>query len=261
MFAKEAIAARGAAAIDRISGHVRAARHLFVDWDGCLVRGDEPLPGAVAFMRRFGEKVVIVSNNSSDTPGDLSARLAREGVSFPSERILLAGDQALHYVRSTYGEGPIFLAAAERMHEHARTLGIRHDAERARAVVLLRDTSFSYETLTRAVNGLAAGLPLVVANTDRVHPGAGGTLIPETGALLAAIERCLDLSGKELVVIGKPGRALFELALQRTGAAPAEVVMLGDNPDTDVEGARRLGLGHVLVGGNGGLTLAALATL
>jgi len=52
-------------------------------------------------------------------------------------------------------------------------------------------------------------------------------------------------TGVEPEVIGKPGRALFDAAVKRTGAQRALVI--GDRLDTDIAGANAAGLASLLV--------------
>jgi 4-nitrophenyl phosphatase len=48
-------------------------------------------------------------------------------------------------------------------------------------------------------------------------------------------------------VIGKPEPAMFVAILEATGVAPAETVVVGDNPASDIVGARRAGCRSILV--------------
>ena len=54
-------------------------------------------------------------------------------------------------------------------------------------------------------------------------------------------------TGRKAIVMGKPQPLLFEMAMQRLGADPADCIMIGDRPDTDILGAQRLGLRTALV--------------
>jgi len=45
----------------------------------------------------------------------------------------------------------------------------------------------------------------------------------------------------------KPHPTIFEAALERLGASPAEAVMVGDSLEEDVEGARALGMRAILI--------------
>lgn len=53
------------------------------------------------------------------------------------------------------------------------------------------------------------------------------------------------ISGKEGVE--KPDPAIFNLALERSGVAPEHALYVGDHPRIDVEGARAVGMGAVLI--------------
>lgn len=55
------------------------------------------------------------------------------------------------------------------------------------------------------------------------------------------------------LVIGKPEPPLFELALSRMGLAAEDAGMVGDSVDSDIRGARRVGLTAVLFAPKGGL--------
>src|SRR5262249_14531124 len=165
---------------------LRPARHLFVDWDGCLVERGLLRRGAFQLLRRFGPRISILSNNSTDTPEGLSGFLARQGLELAPAQFFLAGDVTLRMVAARLGSAPVYLLANEAMHEHARALGLRPQSREARAVVLLRDTTFTFQKLERAANFVRAGRPLIVANPDTTHPRGTG-ISPETGALLAAL--------------------------------------------------------------------------
>ena len=47
----------------------------------------------------------------------------------------------------------------------------------------------------------------------------------------------------------KPDPRIFQAALDITGVRPEEAVFVGDNPGRDMEGARRVGMPHVLLAG------------
>jgi ribonucleotide monophosphatase NagD (HAD superfamily) len=66
-------------------------RGLLCDLDGCLVAGGRPLPGARALVAYARDRLIVVSNNSTDTPTTLAAKLARLNLPIAPERIVLAG--------------------------------------------------------------------------------------------------------------------------------------------------------------------------
>jgi putative hydrolase of the HAD superfamily len=60
-----------------------------------------------------------------------------------------------------------------------------------------------------------------------------------------------DVVSSGAVGVAKPGRAIFERALELAGAGPDEVVHVGDSLDNDVAGARSAGLRAILLQRNG----------
>jgi 4-nitrophenyl phosphatase len=227
---------------------VARARGLLLDWDGCVALGNRPARAAVRFLSEQRRRFAIVSNNSTHRPEDFAEILAHEGLDVPPERIVLAGTEALSRAQEV-GGSRVMVIGDGRMKALARNRGLNLVPDEADLVVLLRDPRFSYTRLERAANCLRAGARLIVANPDLTHPGAGGRIVPETGALLAALMACAGPAEVDLEIVGKPSPRLFQRALRALGMAPDEAVMIGDNPATDAAGAASTGLRCVLVSG------------
>src|SRR5690606_31968875 len=64
------------------------------------------------------------------------------------------------------------------------------------------------------------------------------------GSVIGMIQLATDI---DPVIIGKPDRAMFEVALQRLGTSAAHTLMIGDRLNTDIEGAYKYGLQTALV--------------
>lgn len=235
----------GASPLDLRVARMRAlldgAERILCDLDGCLISGSRVLPGVAAFVRHCSERLIIVSNNSTDTAVSLSQRLAACGLEIPPARIALAGEAALGLALRRVPSGRVRLLAGHGMRARARTLGLDPEAGAPEAVVLCRDATRAQ--LEAAMPLLASGLPLIVANPDLTHPGEDGPVI-ETGALLALLDVCVPQNRS--CVVGKPFGHLFRLALGPV--APEQAVMIGDNADTDIAGAERLGIPSIHVG-------------
>ena len=232
----------GLSAAGRLANHaaVAAANGILLDWDGCVVVGNRILPAARRLLTRHADKVAIVSNNSTHLPEQFTAFLARAGLAVPASRIILAGAEAVTWVAQAPDAGRVTLFGSPEMRSLARKLGVDLVRSDPDLVLLMRDMRFGYNQLARAASALKRGARLVVTNTDRTHPGVSGDIIPETGALLAALMTCVpDIVP---VVIGKPQPRLFERACSVLGVAQADALMIGDNADTDIAGAAAFGI-------------------
>lgn len=235
---------------------VEDAAGILLDWDGCVALDDVPHAAGLAFLHRYADKIAIVSNNSTLWPGDIQRILARRGIALPVERIVLAGHQAL---LKAAGLGlPTTVLGDLHMKALARELGVHQVSKNPQVLVLLRDTRFTYARLMLGVNALAGGARLIVANPDLSHPGPNGRIVPETGALLAALEACAPTHGTAMDIIGKPHPQMFQIASAALGLEAAQALMIGDNPATDIDGGRRLSMQAVLVRPGSSLSLSDL---
>ncbi len=229
---------------------------ILCDIDGCLLAGETVLAGARELVARFGARLVAVSNNSTDTPHTLGARLARLGLPIPADRIVLAGVTAVDRIAASSPGARLALCGTGHLAAYARTQGLRLVERDADIVLLTRDVDFTYGRLERVVGLLRSGSRLVVANIDATHPAADGGLVPETGALLGAITTCLP--GLTYEVVGKPEAPLFDIALGKARVRPDRAILIGDNPATDGAGAHRIGMAFAAIGRGGARDIAEL---
>lgn len=94
--------------------------------------------------------------------------------------------------------------------------------------------------------GIDRNLPMICANPDK-QVRVGGELLWCAGALAEVYE---DMGGT-VIYPGKPHPAIYQLALERLGAAAGDssrVLCIGDSPATDVRGARLQGFDSLYVG-------------
>lgn len=219
---------------------------ILCDLDGCLVASETVLPGARRLIDRAEGRLWICSNNSTDTPASLAGRLRRMGLAVAAERIVLAGTTALEaMIRRTPGARIAIHGPAE-LRRFAAAGGLVLDDENPQFVLLARDLEFSYAALNRLIRRLHSGARLVVANEDATHPGGDGFPVAETGALLAALAKCLPELRYES--FGKPEAAMYESIMTAARCSPHEILAIGDNPETDGRGAERFGIDCALIG-------------
>jgi HAD superfamily hydrolase (TIGR01450 family) len=236
------------------------ASGYLVDLDGTLISGRHAQPWGAALLHAVRDRFVIVSNDAEHTPEQLSRFLRSRGLKVWHEQIVVAGTAALDVVAREQPGARVLLLAGVALRTYARRLGLRLTDTGADIVVLSRDRRFSYVKLAAAVNAIRLGATLVATNPDRTHPGPEGSIVPETGALLAALLACVGPIVYR--IIGKPEPALFEAGLARLGTPPHDTVVIGDNDETDGLGARRLGMRFAkLEVGDGQATTARLMPL
>lgn len=217
-----------------------------IDLDGVVWLGTEPITGAadaVARLRRGGQHVLFVTNNSFATVAEQEAKLASFGIEAPGDVVtsaMVAAEQVAP------GERVVVLGGAGIVEAVRARGGLVVDHDDADVVLVGLDRQLTYDRLDRAARAVRGGARFVATNTDATYPTASG-LLPGGGAMVAAVEVA---AGVPPVVTGKPHPPAAAFIRSRLGA---EGIMVGDRPDTDGRFAGVLGyrFGLVLSGVTG----------
>jgi HAD superfamily hydrolase (TIGR01450 family) len=210
---------------------VATAQLVLCDLDGCLVSEGRAFPDTTDFVAACGNRLWIVSNNSTHTAATLCDELAALGLKVTEDRILLAGEQTLVLLAMRHPGARLALYGSDCLRERALALGLRLEEDHPDIMLLCRDMRFALPDLERLTAQIVRGGVFWVANTDRTHPGLDGSQKAETGALLAAVSAVLGPFNFES--IGKPNSHLGRIALERMGIAAQDAVFVGDRVDTD----------------------------
>ncbi len=224
-------------------------RALLLDMDGVLFQGESVLPGAAAFMAVIRQtRHAFVTNNPTLSAQAVASKLARLGLGHHDARLVVTSAAATaDYLAQLKPGFRYFAVGADGLHQALRQKG-RPDREQADFVVVGEGEGLDYRSLTTGINLiLRKGARLVGTNPDANVDGTfegRHCVLPGGGALLAPF--CVA-TGVQPLVIGKPEPFLYQMALERLAVEPADCVMVGDRPDTDIEGAQRLGMKTALV--------------
>jgi HAD superfamily hydrolase (TIGR01458 family) len=224
----------------------RPVRGALVDIDGTLLAGDRPIPGAARTVERLRDAGIAfryLTNTSRRSRAAVAAALA--GAGFPADPGLVLTPAAL--ARRLVEQSPRPRAAVLVAPEARADFAGIDDDRIAPAWVVMGDLGegFSYALLNEAFRLLRGGAELVALHRQRFWRPAGvGEEVLDVGPFVAALEYA---TGRAARLVGKPSADFFRLALQELGLAAEDVVMIGDDPDSDAAGARSAGLRSILV--------------
>src|SRR5690606_963089 len=153
---------------------------VLIDLDGCLTFGDVADSAAARLLDMLAGRFVVLSNNSTDTPHSLSARLDRLGLRVAPDRIMRAGALMVDELAADGREVALF--AAPQLADHAHASGLRISPE-PEILAIARALTLTFDGLNTMLRHLYNGADLVVSNPDLTHPGEGRVPVVETGAL------------------------------------------------------------------------------
>lgn len=222
-------------------------KHLILDMDGVLYRGNQPVPRLrefFAFLREHSIPFMLVTNNATRTPGERSKQLAGMGAEVRPSEILVSGQATARFLRRDYPAGTrvhVFGMAALR--QALEEEGFILADENVEVVVASVDREVSYEKIKRATGLLRGGARFIATNLDPNIPSEEGFL-PGSGAMVAMLAAASEIRPTG---VGKPEPIMYELAMAQMGARPETTAAVGDRVATDIAGGKRAGITTICV--------------
>ena len=224
-------------------------RHVVMDMDGVLYRGDHPLPGAIDALntlRSRGVRVAFLTNNASHHREELAARMTRLGFACAADDVWGSAYITALYLSRHAPEARVFLVGTAGMRREMQEAGVAVVPTHAGAthVVAGLDMTLTYEKLAHAHYAICNGATFIATNLDATFPDGPATTTPGGGALVAALTTS---TGVTPLVIGKPQPTGLSLIAASWGVSAADVAVVGDRLDTDIAAANAFGCLSVLV--------------
>jgi phosphoglycolate/pyridoxal phosphate phosphatase family enzyme len=239
---------------------------LVFDLDGVVYLGDTPIPGAVDALNalgRSGHRLYYLTNNSTRSRQHYAGKLSGMGVPTTPEQVMTSAYATGLYLRSIGGAGKkVFVVGEWGLCAEMEMAGLEviplEDPTPVDFVVAGLDRELTFAKLRRAHEEITVHRATFVAtNRDATYPMETGT-IPGGGAIVAPIETSTGVRG---ATIGKPEPGTWRLILElEGGASPSTALMVGDRPETDIMGAKTVGL-HTALTLTGVTTPEAVAGL
>ncbi|MFZ0529541.1 MAG: HAD-IIA family hydrolase [Propionicimonas sp.] len=219
---------------------------FLTDMDGVLVHDEEPVPGAVELLNRWvdtSKRFLVLTNNSTYTPRDLAARLARSGLLVPEQNLWTSAMATGAFLSSQPGEKTAFVIGEAGLTTALHEAGFVMTETDPAYVVLGETRTYSFEAITKAIRLINDGARFIVTNPDTTGPSPSGVL-PATGAVAAMVTAATN---RQPYVVGKPNPMMFRSAMNRIEAHSETTAMIGDRMDTDIVAGMEAGLLTVLV--------------
>lgn len=226
------------------AGDLRTVGGCLLDLDGTIYDSGRLIPGAAEALARLRAAAVpyrFVTNTTRRPRSAILQQLAELGLEAAAEECLTAPVAAAAWLRARRAERILPLLQPATLEDLE---GIAVDSRRPQFVLVgdLGD-AWSFPILDDAFRALVSGAELVAIQKNR-YWRREGRLSLDAGAFVAALEYA---SGQRAHLLGKPSPDFFQTATAMLGLPPNRVVMVGDDLEADVAGARAAGLLGVAV--------------
>jgi HAD superfamily hydrolase (TIGR01450 family) len=238
---------------------------LLLDAYGVLVHASGPLPGARELLdelNRIGKSYYVLTNEASRLPETAAQRYRGFGLPIGPERIITAGSLLAGYFskHDPVGNRCVVLGTKDSARYVEQAGGIVvPPGEPFDALVIADEAGFPFlETVDAVLTGLfrkidrGEEVQLVLPNPDLVYPKGDQGFGIASGSVALMFEAALQLRYPDrqdlrFARLGKPHTAIFAEARRRSGTD--DMVMIGDQLETDIRGANAFGIDSALVAG------------
>lgn len=217
---------------------------ILLDLEGVMYQDDAPIDGAqeaLASLHDAGITIRYLTNTTTRCRRRIVGQMAVFGLAATEREVFSPAIAARRYLESERLSS-VYLATEPDLVVDFENVTLDDHAPDA---VIMGDlyTRFDWSLLDRLFAMVQSGARLIALHKNR-YCRRDSHISLDLGPFVAALEYA---SGVEAVVMGKPDTGFFQMALQDMDYDSDEVIMVGDDPYSDIAGARSAGIRAVQV--------------
>ena len=221
-----------------------------IDLDGTMFHGKKLVEGAKEWVDTLIEKdvpFIFLTNNSARTPEQAAQHMLDMGFEhIEPKHFYTSAMAAVSYVSHHYSDRKAFYIGELGLHDALVRNGftiVNGTDELADFVFIGLNREANYTMYSEAVKHLVHGAVLVGTNNDRILLSEKGVNVGN-GSIVAMFEH---VCGRESIKIGKPHQPILDEALKFMNMKKEDVIVVGDNLETDIALGEKFGVETILV--------------
>lgn len=223
---------------------LQGIRGILIDLEGVLYVGCRVIDGAVEAIRYLKARHIphrFVTNTTTQSRHDLSHSLKERGFPVEPFEILSTPVAAAAYLREHRLHSCCLVVAEAIRGEFPECVA----EDKAPDAVVIGDigSAWDYALVNRIAQMVVEGAQLVALHKGKFWQTETGLQV-DIGAFVAGLEY---VTGVEAQVIGKPSAAFFQAGIEALQCPAENILMIGDDIESDVAGAQRCGMKGALV--------------
>jgi len=214
---------------------------VLCDIGGVLYVGDSPIEGAVEAVNSLKKYYPIrfLTNTTQKTSSQVVTKLREMGFSIEADEVITALDVTKMFLKQHKSSADFLLtddakAFFQDLQKYPQKCVVVGDAQ----------DNFSYANLNHAFRKLLQGAKLIAIAKNRYFKDDDGVLSMDAGCFVQALEYA---SVQKAMLLGKPSSSFYHLACADMGVEPSACAMIGDDIESDIQGAQKAGLNAILV--------------
>ena len=220
---------------------------LIFDLDGTMYRGSSIIESARIFLEHCQSKqipFIFLTNNSMRTRQENADHMLRMGYQNISKDLFYNSAMAsCQYVRRHYTGDKAYYIGQEGMREALLEEGFVITKNDPDFVFVGLDKTADYASYSKALEFLLNGAKLIGTNKDRILAKPEGFELGN-GSIVKMFEYAIDAKSPD---ISKPYTPILDLCLEYFHLKKEDVILIGDNLETDILLGKNAGVKTVFV--------------
>ena len=211
---------------------VKQYKLYLIDLDGTIYNGDKKIKYAKEFVDYLNTNNIdylFLTNNSTRQPKEVAEHLKKFDIDTSEEHVFTSSDATKIYLKGK-GYKNLYVIGESGLKNTLSSFNQKENEDCVDAVVVGLDRKLSYDKLTIATRAILKGAELIGTNPDTLLPTANG-FMPSNGGQVKYLEYATSTPA---TFIGKPSKIIMESAMNLFSYSKDEIVMVGDNYDTDI---------------------------
>ena len=211
---------------------IKQYKLYLIDLDGTIYNGEKKIKYAKEFVDYLNENNIdylFLTNNSTRQPKDVAEHLKKFDIETSEEHVFTSSDATKIYLEGK-GYKNLYVIGESGLKNTLSSFNQKENEDCVDAVVVGLDRKLSYDKLAIATRAILKGAELIGTNPDTLLPTANG-FMPSNGGQVKYLEYATSTPA---TFIGKPSKIIMESAINLFSYSKDEIVMIGDNYDTDI---------------------------
>ena len=222
-------------------------RSILSDIDGTLYFKERPIEGAietVSELKRRGFRLLFFTNTDSKTPKTIYSTLKNYGFQV-EEREIFSPIIALKEFLKSKPKPSLFLVTSKEVSGEFEEFDFVRKGKIPDYVIIadFRD-DWNLNRLNQAFKHVLNGAKLLGTQGNRFFLDREGNPVIDTGSFVQLIAYAANVKP---IIFGKPSETFFNEALKLLGTGSEETLVVGDDIESDIQGAINSGIKAILV--------------
>lgn len=218
-----------------------------IDLDGTIYLGEKIIPAGKRFVEALQQRnlpFLFVTNNTTKTPDVVAKRLAQTfDIHVSKSMIYTASLATIDYMKEVGHGKKVYVIGEAGLVDLILSAGFIWEETTPDYVVVGLDTHVTYEKFSKAVLAIKKGATFIGTNPDKNIPTEAG-LLPGAGSFVSLVETATQVKP---IIIGKPNAIIMNEAIKQMNLEKKDVLMVGDNYETDIQSGIQNGIDSLLV--------------